>query len=73
MKCHVCGGAMKAVVTDLPFKVDTNRIVILKSLPAHQCESCAEYLLDDEVMAKVDALLAKVDVSTELEIIRYAA
>jgi YgiT-type zinc finger domain-containing protein len=64
---------MKALVTDLPFKIDAKRIVILKDLPIHQCVSCAEYLLDDEVMAKIDALLAKVDVSTELEVIRYAA
>ncbi|MFQ5651965.1 MAG: YgiT-type zinc finger protein [bacterium] len=73
MRCHVCGGKMKVLLTDLPFKVDANRIAILKDLPTHQCESCAEYLLDDEVMAKIDALLAKVDVSTELEVIRYAA
>jgi len=73
MRCHICGGKMKATVTDLPFKVDASRIVILKDLPTHQCESCAEYLLDDDVMAKVDALLDKVDISTELEVIRYAA
>ena len=73
MKCHVCGGKMQALVTDLPFKIAANRIVILKDLPTHQCESCAEYLLDDDVMGKIDALLAKVDVSTELEVIRYAA
>ena len=73
MRCHICGGKMKALVTDLPFKVDMNRIVILKDLPTHQCESCAEYLLDDDVMAKIDVLLAKVDFSAELEVIRYAA
>lgn len=73
MRCHVCGSNMKAMVTDLPFKVDANRIAILKDLPTHQCENCTEYLLDDEVMARIDALIANVDVSTELEVIRYAA
>ncbi len=71
MKCHVCGGKMKPMVTDLPFKVDVGRIVISKDLPTHQGESCAEYLLDDKVMAEIDTLLANVDVSTELEVIRY--
>ena len=73
MKCQVCGGAMRSIVTDLPFKIAERAIVIIKDLPVLQCESCSEYLIDDATLARVDKLLAHADASAELEIIRYAA
>jgi YgiT-type zinc finger domain-containing protein len=73
MKCHVCGSTMKPVVTDLPFKVHNDTIVVLKDLPVLQCESCTEYLLDDLVMQRVEEIIAKVDIAAELEVIKYAA
>ena len=73
MKCHVCGSTMKPVVTDLPFKVHNNTIVVLKNLPVLQCEGCTEYLLDDPVMQRVEEIIAKVDIAAELEVIKYAA
>ena len=45
MKCTVCGARMSPVVTDLPFKLSEERIVILKLLPILHCQSCREYLL----------------------------
>ena len=59
--------------SDMPFKLDDNRIVIFKDLPVLQCDQCGEYLLDDPVMARVEELLRNVDTSAELEIVRYAA
>jgi YgiT-type zinc finger domain-containing protein len=73
MKCRVCGGAQNPVRTDLPFKVADSTIVILKELPTYQCATCFEYSLDDQVMARVDEILAAVDLSAELEVIRFAA
>lgn len=73
MKCHVCGGGMKAATSDLPFMLAQNRIVIFKNLPVLQCDQCGEYLLQDVVMARVEEMLQDVDVSAELEIVRYAA
>ncbi|OGW61251.1 MAG: YgiT-type zinc finger domain-containing protein [Nitrospirae bacterium RBG_16_64_22] len=73
MKCHVCGGEMRAVVTDLPFKLSQKTIVILKALPVMQCKKCTEYLLEDRVMDRVEAMMNKVDQGAELEILRYAA
>ena len=73
MKCHVCGGRMDVVSTDLPFKTGPSTIVILKGLPVHQCGNCPEYLIDDSVMRRVDDLLEKVDSAAELEIVKYAA
>ncbi len=73
MKCHVCGGQMHAIITDLPFKVSQRTIVILKELPILQCERCSEYLLEDPVMERMEAMMNKVDEAAELEILKYAA
>jgi YgiT-type zinc finger domain-containing protein len=73
MKCHACGGTLEELETDLPFKIGNKTIVIIRSLPVMQCRSCSEYLIDDKVMEKVDAILKKVDGRVEVEIFNYAA
>lgn len=73
MKCGVCGSELRPTRTDLPFKLRETAIVILKDLPVLQCEACPEYLLEDEVLARVDYMLARVDSEAELEIVRFAA
>lgn len=57
MRCHVCGGAIEATTSDLPFKLAQNRIVIFKNLPVLQCDQCGEYLLEDSVMARVEEMI----------------
>ena len=73
MRCGVCGAELTATRSDLPFKVRETSIVILKNLPVVQCGNCPEYLIEDEVLSRVDEILARVDSGTEVEIIRYAA
>lgn len=73
MKCSVCGARMIAALTNLPFKLSEERIVILKQLPVLQCASCREYLIEDTVMARVEMLLVRTDSTAELEVLRYAA
>jgi YgiT-type zinc finger domain-containing protein len=73
MRCHVCGSEMTRVQTDLPFKVSETTIVIVKALPVLQCEGCGEYLLEDPVLQRVDAILEGADGRAELEVFRYAA
>jgi YgiT-type zinc finger domain-containing protein len=73
MKCAVCGGELVRSTSDLPFKVSDTSIVILKGLPVLQCAKCPEYLMEDEVLRRVDEILSKVEGRTELEIVRYAA
>jgi YgiT-type zinc finger domain-containing protein len=60
-------------VTDLPFKIGDSSIVILKALPVLQCEQCGDTELEQATMVRVDQLLAGVDRSAELEVIRFAA
>ena len=73
MKCAVCGSEMRATTSDLPFKTTEQTIVIVKSLPILQCENCAQYLIEDAVLGRVDEILATINGAAELEIIRYAA
>lgn len=73
MKCAVCGAEMRPGRSDLPFKATEQTIVILKDLPLLQCENCAQYLIEDTVLGRVDEILATIDGAAELEIIRFAA
>ena len=73
MRCEVCGAELAMIVTDLPFKIREAGIVILKGVPVWQCARCPQYLLEDEVLARVDELLHRVDGAIELEVVRYAA
>jgi YgiT-type zinc finger domain-containing protein len=73
MKCTVCGAGMNPITTDLPFKLSEERIIIFKQLPVLQCGACREYLIEDTVMARIDAMLGQVDSTVQLEVIRYVA
>lgn len=73
MKCHICGGELKSAITDLPFKVAKNSIVIVKDLPVLQCANCQEYIIEDPVMKRVDDILDKTGKNAELEVVRFAA
>jgi len=73
MRCRVCGGLLEKRVTDLPFKIGDSSIVILKALPVLQCRQCGEVELEQATMVRVEELLAGVDRSSELEVIRFAA
>ena len=73
MKCTVCSARMNAMITDLPFKLAEQRIVIIKQLPVLQCTSCREYLIEDAVMERIEVLLRRTDSTAELEVLRYAA
>jgi YgiT-type zinc finger domain-containing protein len=73
VKCTLCGAELQAARTDLPFKVRETGIVILKDLPVFQCTRCPEHLIEDDVLARVDEILARLGHHVELEIIRYAA
>ena len=72
MICYNCGGVLSEIITDLPFKIGNNSIVIIRKLPIMQCNNCSEYLIEDSVMEKVDGILNNTDKTAELEILSYA-
>ena len=59
-------------MTDIPFKLSARTIAILKDLPVLQCGQCAEYVIEDSTMEKVEARLEKVDPNLELEIVGFS-
>jgi YgiT-type zinc finger domain-containing protein len=71
MNCHNCGAKLEKLITNLPFKVNRDCIVIIKDLPVLQCRNCSEYLLEDTVMEKMDSILNKIDTMAELEVLSY--
>ena len=60
MKCAVCGAQLQSIASDLPFKVSEQTIVIFKNLPVLQCTNCAQYLLEDRVLSRIDEMLVRV-------------
>jgi len=72
MICHNCGGKLENLITNLPFKVNHDSIVIIKGLPVLQCQNCSEYVIEDEVMKNIDTILNRIDKTAELEVLSYA-
>ena len=65
---------MEEQITDLPFKLDVTKILIIKQIPAVVCNSCGEIMLGDGVMEKIDEIIAGIQrIDSELEVIRFAA
>ena len=73
MKCHICGTDLQAGITDLPFKVRDRSIVVVHDIPVLQCSRCPEFLLGDDVMARVETLLGKVGEDIRLEVVHFVA
>ena len=72
MICHNCGKKLEKIITDLPFKISLNSIIIIKELPVLQCQNCNDYIIEDSIMEEVDNILNKIDKTAELEILSYA-
>ena len=70
-KCRNCGASLSAIVTDLPFKVSTTSIVIIKQLPVLQCENCQEFMIEDPIMEQVEYILSKANDKAELEVVYF--
>jgi YgiT-type zinc finger domain-containing protein len=71
MTCQVCGGPLESRVTDLPFTIGDSSVVIIRSLPVLECRECGYTDLEPETMLRVHQLLATVDESAELKVVRY--
>jgi len=64
---------MTKKVTDLPFKLDDHRIIVIKDVPIFLCSKCGEILIENEVMKKLDPVFSDVKRDRELEVVKYAA
>jgi len=59
-------------VTDMPFKLTGGTLVIVRELPVLKCAQCAEQVIEDPIMERVDDLLEKVDPLLELEVVDFS-
>jgi YgiT-type zinc finger domain-containing protein len=63
-----------AQLSDLPFRLEAHKILVVKDTPAHVCGSCGEVMLPDTVMKRIDQIINRIrDREAELEVVRYAA
>ncbi len=74
MKCVICkhGETLPGKTTVTFHRGDT--IVIIKEVPAHICDNCGEYYLDEDTTDRI-LLMAEgaVKKNAEVEILRFAA
>lgn len=61
VKCHICGGTMILVKTNLPYKLERNNTIVVKDMPAYQCTNCHQYLMDRETMEKLDTIVYELE------------
>ena len=75
MTCPKCGGTqIEEQVTDLPFKLDAQKILVVKQVPANVCDSCGEIMLPDAVMEQIDRIIDQLQgLDSELEVVKFAA
>lgn len=59
MKCPFCSGQFKKGATALTFQMDSNRIVVVRDVPALICEQCGEETIDMEVAKIVEKQVEK--------------
>ena len=72
LTCHVCGGRMHEEASNMPFKLDRQRIVIIRDLPVWQCASCGEHAFSDPVMVRIEQALQAAG-AAEVEVVPFAA
>lgn len=59
MKCPFCAGQFKKGTTALTFQIDSNRIVVVRDVPALICEQCGEETIDIDVAKIVEKQVEK--------------
>lgn len=59
MNCFVCQSRMKRSVSILTFKIDSNRILVIKDVPALICEQCGEESIDLQTSKNVEKQVNK--------------
>ncbi len=71
MKCYLCKGEMKPSTTT--HFVDLKKcMIIVKNVPCWECEQCGEIILDDKVVARLDAIVKNIsEMMTEIAVVEY--
>lgn len=59
MKCSLCRSELIESKTVLTFQMDSNKIIVVKDVPALVCEQCGEESLDLQTSKNVEKLVHK--------------
>ncbi len=73
MFCILCKGEMKKGRVNFPVDVEGN-FILIREVPAHVCEQCGEYFLEDDVAEVIEEIVKKAKATNvEFEILKFAA
>jgi YgiT-type zinc finger domain-containing protein len=69
----MCKSDTKEGYVNYPVDRD-QQFLLIKNVPAHICNQCGEYFLDDDVFKTIEKIIEKTkDSNVEIEILRFAA
>jgi YgiT-type zinc finger domain-containing protein len=70
-KCPLCGGHMYDGITIAPFFI-SNRIIVIRDVPAEICDNCGEAYTKSSVVSKIETLLDKLEaLDSEVSVLHY--
>ena len=70
-RCPLCGGEMRDGITTIPFLI-SEKVVVIKDVPAEICSDCGEAYMKSSVVDKVESVLDKLDeLHSEMSVVHY--
>ena len=70
-RCPLCGGEMRDGITTIPFLI-SEKVVVIKDVPAEICSDCGEAYMKSSVVDKVESVLDKLDeLRSEMSVVHY--
>ncbi|RJQ41746.1 MAG: type II toxin-antitoxin system MqsA family antitoxin [Nitrospiraceae bacterium] len=70
-RCPLCGGEMHDGMTTIPFLI-SEKVVVIKDVPAEICSDCGEAYMKSSVVDKVESVLDKLDeLRSEMSVVHY--
>jgi YgiT-type zinc finger domain-containing protein len=71
--CALCGGRLATGVASVPF-VRSERVIVVRAVPAQICGSCREPYFDGPTLDRVLALVERLDASgAEVSVMSFRA
>lgn len=72
-RCPLCGGEMSDGITTIPFLI-SEKVVVIKDVPAEICSDCGEAYMKSSVVGKVESVLDKLEeLHSEMSVVHYKA
>lgn len=60
MKCPLCRGKMEEGKTNLPYALESDKIIVVTHVPALVCTQCGDDFIGIDVVRKVEKVLEKI-------------